>query len=952
MNVFDLQAQIGLDTKGFTSGLKNAGTAMRKMGSTVNKGLKTAAKVGVASFAAIGTASVALGKKMVDLSNETADYGDNVDKMSQKMGISAKAYQEWDAVMQHSGASIDSLKPSMKTLAVQAQKGNDAFQKLGISQKEVASLSQEDLFSRVISGLQDMEQSSERTALASQLLGRGATELGALLNTSAKDTEAMKKRVNELGGVMSDKAVKQAAKYKDTMQDMKTAFDGLKRTLGSEFMKPIIKIMQGLTDVFTGKDKGLGKISKGIEGLLKKINEKLPKFMELAKTIVGAIGKSILDNLPSILSTGTDLVVSLINGIIEALPQIMDAGLQAVGQFALAISEALPKIAEAAGTILDTIITKLTESNEDDDTGTQIINNIATAIATAIENAPKLLEAGALILQKLLSALSGGGEEGEESSVGTQIVDSIATAISTAVETLPSLLEAGTQLITKLIDGMAAAVPTLIPTLITGIMDALLALTDTNNTGSMAQSGVGLIEGLAQGIRDTIPVIKETLPLILENITTFLRENLPDIISAAIDLFSGIAEGIIEAIPIILEALPDMIDAIITGILDNLPKMIDTFTQLLSSLIESIPAAVDNIMKKLPDLIKGIVDGLLDAVPNLVDAGVQLIGSLADAIPDIVGSILENLPMIIEGLIEGIFDHIPDLIMAGPKLLWALVSNIPEILKGIVEGLGKMFKGMFEAIGKLGSHIKEEGPKLFWKLFEKSQEISRKITEGVKGLWTKLKNAITNAFSKIKEVGPKVFWKLFEASQEISRKMTEGAKGLWTKLKNAITGAFSKITEIGSDLIEGLWNGIKDMGQWIKDKLSGFFGGIMDGIKDFFGISSPSKLFAWIGKMNVLGLEEGWADEFGNFEKMVYDDLDFDAPMMGLGLDGGALESIMTVEKADDPQTLYTQSLLEDIKTMLVGIDEDMVGSINSVRKKPMKIDTRTFGRAVRNVYA
>jgi hypothetical protein len=56
-----------------------------------------------------------------------ASYGDNIDKMSQKMGMSASAYQEWDAVMQHSGTSMETMKSSMKTLANAAETGNDAF---------------------------------------------------------------------------------------------------------------------------------------------------------------------------------------------------------------------------------------------------------------------------------------------------------------------------------------------------------------------------------------------------------------------------------------------------------------------------------------------------------------------------------------------------------------------------------------------------------------------------------------------------------------------------------------------------------------------------------------------------------------------------------------------------------------------------------------------------------
>ena len=198
--VVDLHAR----AEGISNDIKNAiETGGSAGGSAVQKSLGSVmgnvGKIGAVAFAAVGSAAVGATTAVVKTTGEVAAYGDEIDKMSQKMGISAQAYQEWDAVMQHSGTSMESLKTSMKTMASAAENGNEAFQALGISEEEVATLSQEALFDKVIAGLQGMEEGTERTYIASQLLGRGATELGALLNTSAEDTQAMKDRLHELG---------------------------------------------------------------------------------------------------------------------------------------------------------------------------------------------------------------------------------------------------------------------------------------------------------------------------------------------------------------------------------------------------------------------------------------------------------------------------------------------------------------------------------------------------------------------------------------------------------------------------------------------------------------------------------------------------------------------------------------------------------------------------------
>ena len=85
-----------------------------------------------------------------------------------------------------------------------------------LSQEEVAKMSTEDLFAATIKGLQGMEEGAERTVLANELLGGAVKELGPLLNTSAEETDEMRRRVRELGGVMSEDAVKSAASFQDS----------------------------------------------------------------------------------------------------------------------------------------------------------------------------------------------------------------------------------------------------------------------------------------------------------------------------------------------------------------------------------------------------------------------------------------------------------------------------------------------------------------------------------------------------------------------------------------------------------------------------------------------------------------------------------------------------------------------------------------------------------------
>ena len=211
MNVFELFAKLGLDTTEYNEGLEGAEKSASSFGANLKKGIGVAAGVTAAGITAVTGATVAGTKALIDGVASVSEYGDRIDKMSQKMNMSATAFQEWDFVMQHAGTSIDSMQASIKTLSNAAETGNEAFQTLGITEEQIASMSGEELFGATIEALQNVEDETQRTYLAGQLLGRGATELGPLLNMSSEELNEMKQQAHDLGGVLSDEAVKDAA---------------------------------------------------------------------------------------------------------------------------------------------------------------------------------------------------------------------------------------------------------------------------------------------------------------------------------------------------------------------------------------------------------------------------------------------------------------------------------------------------------------------------------------------------------------------------------------------------------------------------------------------------------------------------------------------------------------------------------------------------------------------
>lgn len=596
MNVFELFAKISLDTSGYEKGLKDSESKMKSVGSAIGGGLKTAAKVGTVAIGAVATATTAMTAKVVKSTGEVAEYGDNIDKMSQKMGLTAEAYQEWEAVMQHSGTSMSAMKASMKTLANAAQSNSEAFKQLGISQEEIANMSQEELFEATITALQNVENTTERTYLAGKTLGRGATELGALLNTSAEDTQKMRDRVHELGGVMSNDAVKAAAAYQDSLQDMTTAIDGAKRGFLSELMPAITTVMDGLSDLFSGNG-GIELITKGIGDLVQNISSKIPNAIKAGQQIMESLSQVFLDNLPTLADFGVDIVLNMADRILNSAPQLVTVAFQIIQSLISGIMAKLPELLDTAIQILDTIVSGIT-------------SNIGSLATSAV-----------LIISQLAQML---------------------------IARIPELVQVALELITGLADGLLKALPELvkqIPIIINALVNALL-----ESIPMIIDAGVELLTSLVEDLPAIIDSLIEAIPLIITNLIDALVKNAPKLAEAGFKLFTALVSNMPKITITILKAIPKLLTSIVTALLNGVPKLISTGKQLLGSMFKKLP----EILGKAKDGMKNIMNTIIDVITDnpLTEAGKNLIKGLWNGIASMKDWLFDLVASFGKGLIN------------------------------------------------------------------------------------------------------------------------------------------------------------------------------------------------------------------------------------------------------------------------------------------------------------
>ena len=264
----------------------------------------------------------------------------------------------------------------------------------------------------------------------------------------------------------------------------------------------------------------------------------------------------------------------------------------------------------------------------------------------------------------------------------------------------------------------------------------------------------------------------------------------------------------------------------------GIEEVISTFTtagtNISNAIIKMAPQIITGLTTLLNNLIP-LIGPLLQAVlPALIQGTSTLIMGLVQALPGIIQILMGMLPTIIQELANML-----------PVILTSLIQGLVMIIQALAEQLPTLIPVIIDAIISTIPILIDNLP-----LF---------IEAGFKllgGLIAGILNAIPILLARV---------------QEIVVDVIEYFKGMPRMMWNC-----------GKNLIQGLWNGIKSAKDWVLDKIAGIGNSIMKKIRGIFGVHSPSTEFAWIGKMNMVGLEKGMEDMKGQVNSTVggmFDDM-------------------------------------------------------------------------------
>lgn len=365
----------------------------------------------------------------------------------------------------------------------------------------------------------------------------------------------------------------------------------------------------------------------------------------------------------------------------------------------------------------------------------------------------------------------------------------------------------------------------------------------------------GAWENLLVGISSSDADWEKLINNLVETVSTAMDNMLPVVKSALI----GVSALVRDLFPSIAAEIPALISEI-------LPSLVETGISVVNSLLTGMQQNLPALAQGAIQIINQLVTTLLSMLPQLLDMGIQLLMQLVIGIGQALPALIPQVVNTITTIVETLINNIDLIIEAGMQLLMGLAE-------GLIVAIPQLIDKIPIIIDKLLNAIIENLPKLV----EMGMELVVKLALG-------LVKAIPTLVGKIPELITSVLQAL--------RKLPE------------------MVVDIGKNIVSGIWNGISQMASWLWNKITGWCNSIFNGIKDFFGIHSPSKLFSdKIGKYLALGLGEGFDDNIGKVYKQMQTAVDFETQKLSANLSTTATNNkLLTANILMKPSNIYLDS--------------------------------------------
>lgn len=388
------------------------------------------------------------------------------------------------------------------------------------------------------------------------------------------------------------------------------------------------------------------------------------------------------------------------------------------------------------------------------------------------------------------------------------------------------------------------------------------------------------------------------------------------------NLAKGITNGTQQFISKGLSALTSFT----ANLRSNAGKLVDSGLHLMLNLAKGIANSMPDIIKNVPQIVINIAGVINDNAPKILVAGVQLIAILLKGLIQSIPTLIANVPKIVQAIVSVFTAY--NWLSLGKSLITGIKNGIMNAKNTAVDAMKNTYNGLIDAIKNLPSKLKGLGE------------------NGIKGIG----NGITGKLSGLKTTAGKILTNIIEAvknlPKELSKKATSAIRDMKTTFKNVDWGS------VGMNVVKGIAKGVGDFAWILVDKMTGLAQKAWEGVKDFFGIHSPSRLMRdTVGKMIPAGITVGLEKAFPDTIDTLLDqskqlaNVPFTAPYVASGAVIPAKASAVIAQKqhSTDSSNNDVLNLLEQLLSVMKSLESDNSGNNGGDYHFTAQINRRTL---------
>lgn len=727
----------------------------------------------------------------VDSVSGLAQVGDQIDKESQKIGVSTEFYQKWDSVMRHSGTSISIVKAGMRTLRGAMESLGNATGEAIVDQQKLAAaqtsydnavLSAEKALLDYNAAIEKYGEDSDQAISKLIALEKAQNNIET---AQAKVNQAMQGSTPKMSdaaavlqklGISATDAAGNLRDEEEVFQEVVFALQNYENATerarmaqqlfgrgGAEF-GALLNTSNEDTEAMLKRREELNLLS---EDTLKAASRFKDSLQDMTESMTGLKNKLLQDFLP-VFADVMDGVTDIFAGDKEGGKKKIEEGLDGITQ---TIEKSLPKVMEigeqffALGDKLAPAVFKT-------------FDVVSNSIIKSIEN----IDIGSM-MDTLMNALSGASDvvgrfAGSLLDLFAGSVDNLANSggIEKVVDIISTMMTNGMEKLTSVLPKLSESVATIIEKVMNSIPELLTGDGSAELINSLVSSAVTIVEAVFNNINPVVEAVTSAFPKIIDAILG----NIEPLVTAAGNLVVSLIDSIVQD----------------EGIFDNLVNGIGT---ILDSIVENI----DPILLAIENVTLAIINKLLD--------------------PDVISKITESLAKVLSAAIVGAAKVLGSLVGFVGDLHVKLAESLQQVdWKGIiVEGLAGIGAGIIEAFG-----ITDE--------FELGvQEIENFMTEFCEN-WEDGYNTIKEGVDLIKQWFGDVF-DIFEKGGESFYDDIEEFKDKIAAIPEKFVEMITNAKEWGADLVKNFAEGLQD------NPIVNGATKIAQTVKDFLGFSEPKK---------------------------------------------------------------------------------------------------------------